>query len=85
MGAGNKQILAIQNGYSALKELPADTEITFYDGGSVKAGNLIPYSFDSNGNMWCFVLGERPETEVGLLRFDYEKTIRQAADVCRLA
>jgi hypothetical protein len=53
VGAGNKQVAAIQN----IKSLKGDPEeiITIREGGETKFKNLVPFSLDSNGNAWCFI------------------------------
>ncbi len=53
VGAGNKQIAAIQN-ISWLKGGP-DEIIPIREGGETRLKHLIPFGLDSNRNAWCFI------------------------------
>lgn len=33
------------------------------DGSAVRAGALVPYSLDGNGNCWCFLTGQSAREE----------------------
>jgi SMI1 / KNR4 family (SUKH-1) len=58
VGAGNRQIMAIQK----IERTGVDAAeiISIREGGSTTYGNLIPFGLDSNGNEWCFLAGGEP-------------------------
>jgi hypothetical protein len=58
VGAGNPQIGAIQNSRPAVVRAAAEALVAVEDGGPVRAGDLVPFSLDSNGNCWCFLAAQ---------------------------
>ena len=60
VGAGNEQIVPIQNiDRIPGMQLAEDDEVSFFEGGgTVSYGALVPFSLDSNGNEWCFLSGD---------------------------
>lgn len=69
-GAGNRQVGAIQNVLPHAVSVSPDENIPLEDGSAVRAGALVPYSLDSNGNCWCFRTGESaPDEEYPLAYF----------------
>jgi hypothetical protein len=61
VGAGSKQVAAIQN-ITCLKGEPDET-ITIREGGETKFKYLVPFSLDSNGNAWCFITNVNTSVE----------------------
>jgi hypothetical protein len=57
-GAGNRQVGAIQAVLRNVIVAAADDDISVDSGAVVKAGDLVPYSLDGNGNCWCFLTSE---------------------------
>jgi hypothetical protein len=70
VGDGNQQIAAIQN-IDRINAGEADEMIPFREGGETRYGNLVPFSLDSNGNEWCFIVDPgRPGNEYEVAYFD---------------
>ena len=62
VGHGNAQIVAIHEVDRLSQDLERDQEIPFFEAdGTVRYGDTIPFSLDSNGNEWCFLgTGDSP-------------------------
>jgi hypothetical protein len=68
VGEGNK-IQSLQEAYQFRKE--KGEVVTFRDtGGELLIENLIPYSFDSNGNAWCFLSRKNTDNECEVAYLD---------------
>jgi len=71
VGEGNNQISSIQK--ISLYDAGPEDIISFRDGGETLFKNLIPFSLDSNGNAWCFIVDETtPATEHSVAYLDLE-------------
>lgn len=69
-GAGNRQVSAIQDVLPHAITVAPDEEIPLEDGTAVRAGALVPYSLDGNGNCWCFLIDESaPDDEYPVAYF----------------
>lgn len=70
VGDGNQQIVAIQN-IGRVGAGEAEEVISFREGGETRYGNLVPFSLDSNGNEWCFIVEPgRPSNEYEVAYLD---------------
>src|SRR5579862_306745 len=71
VGNRNKVVLPLQKIFIGTAK--AETRVPFGDedleGESVAFGSLVPFSVDSNGNAWCFIMDdpENPEPPVAYL------------------
>ena len=57
VGRGNPQIAPIQEIHRLRHAAPED-QIDFREGGQTAYKHLTPFSLDSNGNEWCFVVSD---------------------------
>ncbi|HEX5324149.1 MAG TPA: SMI1/KNR4 family protein [Capsulimonadaceae bacterium] len=70
VGNENRQIGAIQNVIPSVIGSNSEERISYYDGGSTRLANLIPFSLDSNANAWCFIVEPGSEEEPPVAYFE---------------
>ncbi len=65
VGNSNRRISSIQQVFHrdwmrnrSLTRMELETNLPFREGGTIKRKYLVPFSLDSNGNEWCFLVEE---------------------------
>jgi hypothetical protein len=59
--------------YGSAAPFQPDEQIPIREGGDALAGSLIPFSLDSNGNEWCFIVDGSPEPAVAYFSSPLER------------
>ncbi|MUG64951.1 hypothetical protein GNP94_02895 [Paenibacillus campinasensis] len=74
VGQGNQQIGALQHTYRPWTAGPHKVDdgqpIPIREGGYVTVDQLIPFAYDHNGNMWCFIVEKMQDHEYRVGYYD---------------